>query len=157
MPARDVGSFSARTSVCGGELPGWPYGGRWSSFYFSYYLASRMSLSWCPEEWACLETGAFASWACPLQEFYPSLCCKAEKRTPEWETGDPLSPKRTLWEAVRDVGIVLSNREWNTTLSLGTGGHLFLMGTLPDCVFPLQLVVFCVTAGWINDSCSWRL
>lgn len=52
----------------------------------------------------------------------------------------PLSPKRTLWEAVRDVGIVLSSREWSSTFSLGTGGHLLLMGTLQPCVFPLQLV-----------------
>lgn len=102
-----------------------------------------------------------------LQEFYPSLCNKAEKWAPCWETvGGPLSPKRTLWEAIWDVGLLWHNREWNITFFIGTGKHLFLMGKpglLTAVFFPLcsWCLIYCkewtTTAGWVHDSCSWKL
>lgn len=102
---------------------------------------------------------------CTLQEFYPLLCNKAEKWAPCWETvGGPLSPKRTLWEAVWDVmGLLLHNRGWNITFFMGAGKHLFQAGKLglltAVWVFsPLHLMFYLVWG--VNHHCwmsSWFL
>lgn len=118
-----------------------------------------MSLGWCPEEWAFSETkGAFTSWACPLQEFYPLCGVKLRK--------EPLAEKLVIPQVPKGsqgCENCLIQQGVEHQLLAGHRRSLVPHGDSPSPVFSLCSWCFfwweewAVTAGWIHHSCSWTL